>query len=72
MSDAPLPLSYIRAIKKATELRRRGTHWSWPTIADAMEHYHGFRRSPGWWADHVGRQDRGLQRPRGNAFQARS
>lgn len=69
---APLPLGYIRAIEKAAELRRRGTHWSWPTIADTMEHYHGFRRNPSWWAVQVGCRDRSLQRPRGGAFKGAS
>jgi hypothetical protein len=73
MSDAPLPLSYTEAVRRATELRRRGTHWSWPTIADTMEDYHGFRRGPAWWSRQVRSFEPGTrERPRGNTFQARS
>lgn len=47
--SAPLPLGRYKAIQKAIELRGLGKHWSWTVIADAMEHYHGFKRCPSWY-----------------------
>lgn len=47
--DAPLPLGYHEAVRRAIELRAKGTNWSYTTIADVIGEYHGFRRSASWW-----------------------
>lgn len=48
-----MPLGHFKAIEQAIELRKRGHMWTWPAISDAMEVYHGFKRSPGWWRRHL-------------------
>ena len=48
--DAPLPLGYVRAVERATFLRRKDpVSYSWRTLAEVMETYHGFKRSSRWW-----------------------
>jgi hypothetical protein len=53
-SAAPLPLGYVKAIRRAGELRQKNpTAYSYKTISVVMEEYHGFKRSPGWWSERL-------------------
>jgi hypothetical protein len=66
---APLPLGYRAALDRAQELRESGSTWSWPTIAQVMGEYHGFRRSSGWWQRELTRTGRVERKPRGAAYE---
>ena len=45
--NAPLPLGYHHAIRRALELRQ--DNLSYPMIAIVMRQYHGVHRSESWW-----------------------
>ncbi len=63
---APLPLGHTQALKKAYELRNLGGPWSWTVIAAVIEQYHGFKRNPKWYQQHlIGRVE---AKPRGMAY----
>jgi hypothetical protein len=48
--DAPLPLGYCSAVKRAAQMRNGNPSvFTYPTIAEIMAVYHGLRRSPAWW-----------------------
>lgn len=69
--NAPLPLGYTEAVRRATSLRDKGTAWSYPVIADVMAEYHGFRRCAEWWRTEL-RARGALPRPSGLPFGGRS
>ena len=51
--DAPLPLGYTAAIRRALQLRGLHGGFSYTVIAHVLREYHGFTRTPGWWAIHL-------------------
>lgn len=58
---AVAPLGHVLAVRRAVELRNRDPKaMTWMAIALVMTEYHGFKRSPGWWA----KQCRGEVEPR--------
>ena len=67
--NAPLPLGYKQALRRAMELRGKGAHMSYLTIADIMRDYHGVKRSPQWWSREL-RAQGAEPKPRGWAFGA--
>lgn len=66
---APLPLGWALGMRRACQLRMKGSSWSWPVIASVMGEYHGLWYSASYWADHVtGELGDIAKRPRGNAY----
>lgn len=61
--DAPLPLSYDNAVRRALELRAT-TSLSYNGIAAVMRQYHGVNRSVTWWKGEL-RAHGAEARPRG-------